>query len=145
MGCIYMIASQQAMRWLGARQTIMGGGPWLMGMLCQFLDRVISGSIIIRSPNVLMDWLMRLWALRQSLSQTIISLTTMRYRSFRFWIFLKKLHKLFNFLKCGGVCTGWSLKVMLLGHSDSYVRDKAMQVTIAFNHFGTGLIQRMPR
>ncbi|RWW01097.1 hypothetical protein GW17_00035887 [Ensete ventricosum] len=28
---------------------------------------------------------------------------------------------------------------------DSYVRDKAMQVTIAFNHFGEGLIQRMPR
>ncbi|KAG6503845.1 hypothetical protein ZIOFF_036169 [Zingiber officinale] len=36
-------------------------------------------------------------------------------------------------------------EVMLLGHSDSYVRDKAMQVTIAFNHFGEGLIQRMPR
>lgn len=34
---------------------------------------------------------------------------------------------------------------MLLGHSDSYVRDKQMQVTIAFNHFGAGLIQRMPR
>lgn len=36
-------------------------------------------------------------------------------------------------------------EVMLLGHSDSYVRDKQMQVTIAFNHFGEGLIQRMPR
>uniref|UniRef100_A0A0D9W207 Pectate lyase n=1 Tax=Leersia perrieri TaxID=77586 RepID=A0A0D9W207_9ORYZ len=36
-------------------------------------------------------------------------------------------------------------EVMLLGHSDSYVKDKAMQVTIAFNHFGEGLIQRMPR
>ncbi|KAI0510064.1 hypothetical protein KFK09_010664 [Dendrobium nobile] len=36
-------------------------------------------------------------------------------------------------------------EVMLLGHSDSYERDKAMQVTIAFNHFGAGLIQRMPR
>ncbi|XP_075512562.1 putative pectate lyase 5 [Primulina tabacum] len=36
-------------------------------------------------------------------------------------------------------------KVMLLGHSDSYTRDKAMQVTIAFNHFGEGLSQRMPR
>ncbi|CAH2038919.1 unnamed protein product [Thlaspi arvense] len=35
--------------------------------------------------------------------------------------------------------------VMLLGHSDSYMRDKAMQVTIAYNHFGVGLIQRMPR
>lgn len=34
---------------------------------------------------------------------------------------------------------------MLLGHSDSYVRDKLMQVTIAYNHFGEGLIQRMPR
>ncbi|KAE8692161.1 putative pectate lyase 15 [Hibiscus syriacus] len=30
--------------------------------------------------------------------------------------------------------------VMLLGHSDSYVRDKQMQVTIAYNHFGEGLI-----
>lgn len=36
-------------------------------------------------------------------------------------------------------------KVMLLGHSDSYVADKQMQVTIAFNHFGEGLVQRMPR
>lgn len=36
-------------------------------------------------------------------------------------------------------------EVMLLGHSDSYVRDKIMQVTIAYNHFGEGLIQRMPR
>ncbi|KAL6002087.1 hypothetical protein ACLOJK_037535 [Asimina triloba] len=35
--------------------------------------------------------------------------------------------------------------VMLLGHSDSYDKDKGMQVTIAFNHFGEGLIQRMPR
>ncbi|XP_051116627.1 probable pectate lyase 5 [Andrographis paniculata] len=36
-------------------------------------------------------------------------------------------------------------KVMLLGHSDSYKADKNMQVTIAFNHFGEGLVQRMPR
>jgi pectate lyase len=34
---------------------------------------------------------------------------------------------------------------MLLGHSDSYKQDKNMQVTIAFNHFGEGLVQRMPR
>ncbi|KAK9726494.1 hypothetical protein RND81_05G219400 [Saponaria officinalis] len=36
-------------------------------------------------------------------------------------------------------------EVMLLGHSDSYTKDKVMQVTIAYNHFGEGLIQRMPR
>ncbi|KAG5602453.1 hypothetical protein H5410_033823 [Solanum commersonii] len=36
-------------------------------------------------------------------------------------------------------------KVMLLGHSDSHVQDKDMQVTIAFNHFGEGLVQRIPR
>ncbi|GFP91064.1 probable pectate lyase 15, partial [Phtheirospermum japonicum] len=36
-------------------------------------------------------------------------------------------------------------EVMLLGHSDSYTRDRVMQVTIAYNHFGEGLIQRMPR
>ncbi|KAJ4975026.1 hypothetical protein NE237_008200 [Protea cynaroides] len=36
-------------------------------------------------------------------------------------------------------------KVMLLGHSDSYTQDKNMQVTVAFNHFGEGLVQRMPR
>ncbi|CAN1140825.1 Probable pectate lyase 15 [Linum perenne] len=36
-------------------------------------------------------------------------------------------------------------EVILLGHSDSYVRDKQMQVTIAYNHFGEGLVQRMPR
>ncbi|KAJ0785938.1 putative pectate lyase [Helianthus annuus] len=34
---------------------------------------------------------------------------------------------------------------MLLGHSDSYMRDKVMQVTVAYNHFGEGLVQRMPR
>ncbi|KAK9090249.1 hypothetical protein Sjap_023426 [Stephania japonica] len=36
-------------------------------------------------------------------------------------------------------------KVMLLGHSDSYTPDKNMQVTVAYNHFGEGLVQRMPR
>ncbi|KAK6141559.1 hypothetical protein DH2020_024691 [Rehmannia glutinosa] len=36
-------------------------------------------------------------------------------------------------------------EVMLLGHSDSYTRDKVMQVTVAYNHFGEGLTQRMPR
>ncbi|XP_057743521.1 probable pectate lyase 12 [Arachis stenosperma] len=35
--------------------------------------------------------------------------------------------------------------VMLLGHSDHYLPDSAMQVTIAFNHFGEKLVQRMPR
>ncbi|KAF7819677.1 pectate lyase-like [Senna tora] len=35
--------------------------------------------------------------------------------------------------------------VMLLGGSDLHVQDKIMQVTVAFNHFGQGLIQRMPR
>ncbi|PIA25701.1 hypothetical protein AQUCO_10800001v1 [Aquilegia coerulea] len=36
-------------------------------------------------------------------------------------------------------------EVMLLGHSDTYTRDRIMQVTIAYNHFGEGLVQRMPR
>ncbi|KAL3828121.1 hypothetical protein ACJIZ3_016923 [Penstemon smallii] len=36
-------------------------------------------------------------------------------------------------------------EVMLLGHSDSYTRDRVMQVTVAYNHFGEGLVQRMPR
>nr|XP_043634774.1 pectate lyase-like [Erigeron canadensis] len=36
-------------------------------------------------------------------------------------------------------------KAMLLGHSDSFTPDKAMQVTVAFNHFGEGLNQRLPR
>lgn len=35
--------------------------------------------------------------------------------------------------------------VMLLGASDVFTGDKMMQVTVAFNHFGQGLIQRMPR
>lgn len=37
------------------------------------------------------------------------------------------------------------MQAILLGHTDSYTRDKMMQVTIAYNHFGEGLIQRMPR
>ncbi|XP_031278825.1 probable pectate lyase 12 isoform X2 [Pistacia vera] len=36
-------------------------------------------------------------------------------------------------------------EVMLLGHSDDYSPDTGMQVTIAFNHFGEKLVQRMPR
>ncbi|XP_022768291.1 pectate lyase-like [Durio zibethinus] len=35
--------------------------------------------------------------------------------------------------------------VLLFGASDSYSDDKVMQVTLAFNHFGQGLVQRMPR
>ncbi|KAI3517205.1 hypothetical protein L1887_16417 [Cichorium endivia] len=36
-------------------------------------------------------------------------------------------------------------KVMLLGHSDDYLADAGMQVTVAFNHFGKDLVERMPR
>ncbi|KAJ7946320.1 Pectate lyase [Quillaja saponaria] len=36
-------------------------------------------------------------------------------------------------------------KVMLLGHNDEYAADKIMRVTIVFNRFGSGLIERMPR
>ncbi|XP_052203557.1 putative pectate lyase 2 [Diospyros lotus] len=36
-------------------------------------------------------------------------------------------------------------KVMLLGHDDNYIEDKIMRVTLVFNHFGSGLVQRMPR
>ncbi|KAF5207675.1 Pectate lyase [Thalictrum thalictroides] len=36
-------------------------------------------------------------------------------------------------------------EVMLFGASDSYSKDSIMQVTVAFNHFGKGLVQRMPR
>ncbi|KAJ3683619.1 hypothetical protein LUZ60_013846 [Juncus effusus] len=35
--------------------------------------------------------------------------------------------------------------VMLFGASNSHEEDKIMQVTVAFNHFGKGLEQRMPR
>ncbi|KAF3777690.1 Pectate lyase [Nymphaea thermarum] len=36
-------------------------------------------------------------------------------------------------------------EVSLMGASDSYSPDSIMQVTFAFNHFGRGLVQRMPR
>ncbi|MQM01532.1 hypothetical protein Taro_034294 [Colocasia esculenta] len=35
--------------------------------------------------------------------------------------------------------------VMLLGHLDTFIADKGMKVTLVFNHFGEGLVQRMPR
>ncbi|XP_078439578.1 pectate lyase-like [Wolffia australiana] len=35
--------------------------------------------------------------------------------------------------------------VMLFGASDTYALDAIMQITVAFNHFGRGLVQRMPR
>ncbi|XP_022720641.1 putative pectate lyase 2 isoform X3 [Durio zibethinus] len=36
-------------------------------------------------------------------------------------------------------------KVMLLGHNDQFTADKVMKVTVVFNRFGEGLIERMPR
>ncbi|CAI9086818.1 OLC1v1020734C1 [Oldenlandia corymbosa var. corymbosa] len=36
-------------------------------------------------------------------------------------------------------------KVMLCGHNDQNIEDKVMKVTVVFNHFGPGLVQRMPR
>ncbi|CAN6351692.1 unnamed protein product [Urochloa humidicola] len=36
-------------------------------------------------------------------------------------------------------------KAVLLGHSDDFTDDKDMKVTVAFNRFGPGLVQRMPR
>ncbi|XP_050383746.1 probable pectate lyase 8 [Argentina anserina] len=35
-------------------------------------------------------------------------------------------------------------EAMLFGHSDSYTGDKDMQVTVVYNRFGEGLVQRMP-
>lgn len=37
------------------------------------------------------------------------------------------------------------MQVLLFGAKDNYSGDKIMQITVAFNHFGKGLIQRMPR
>ncbi|CAH2072711.1 unnamed protein product [Thlaspi arvense] len=37
------------------------------------------------------------------------------------------------------------LLVMLLGAQNTNEADKKMQVTVAYNHFGKGLVQRMPR
>ncbi|KAK2636325.1 hypothetical protein Ddye_031117 [Dipteronia dyeriana] len=36
-------------------------------------------------------------------------------------------------------------EVMLFGANDKHEQDKFMQITVAFNHFGKGLVQRMPR
>lgn len=37
------------------------------------------------------------------------------------------------------------MQVILLGANDGFQGDKILQVTVAFNRFGNGLIQRMPR
>ncbi|MBA0832870.1 hypothetical protein Goarm_017227 [Gossypium armourianum] len=36
-------------------------------------------------------------------------------------------------------------EVLLFGASDSYTEDQKMQITVALNHFGKGLVERMPR
>ncbi|KAK4841614.1 hypothetical protein QYF36_007492 [Acer negundo] len=36
-------------------------------------------------------------------------------------------------------------EVMLFGANEKHEQDKFMQITVAFNHFGKGLVQRMPR
>ncbi|KAL0723422.1 hypothetical protein Bca4012_038021 [Brassica carinata] len=40
---------------------------------------------------------------------------------------------------------GRGAKVMLLGHNDNSEVDESMKVTIAFNYFGSGLSERIPR
>lgn len=40
---------------------------------------------------------------------------------------------------------GMMAQVMLFGGSNNFQGDKIMQVTVAFNHYGRGLVQRMPR
>lgn len=40
---------------------------------------------------------------------------------------------------------GLLLQVMLLGANKDHTMDKNMQVTVAYNTFGPGLVQRMPR
>ncbi|KAK6920819.1 Pectate lyase [Dillenia turbinata] len=35
--------------------------------------------------------------------------------------------------------------VLFFGASDSNSKDQVMQITVAYNHFGKGLVQRMPR
>ncbi|KAL1172399.1 hypothetical protein V6Z11_A05G345600 [Gossypium hirsutum] len=42
-------------------------------------------------------------------------------------------------------CVDGLIDVMLFGASDSYSADEKMQVTVALNHFGKGLVERMPR
>lgn len=37
------------------------------------------------------------------------------------------------------------MQALLFGASDSYSQDQKMQITVAFNHFGKRMIQRMPR
>lgn len=37
------------------------------------------------------------------------------------------------------------MQVFLFGASDTHYEDKNMQITIAYTHFGKGLVQRMPR
>ncbi|XP_068326783.1 pectate lyase-like [Pyrus communis] len=36
-------------------------------------------------------------------------------------------------------------EAMLFGANNAHTQDKIMQITLAFNHFGKGLVQRMPR
>lgn len=37
------------------------------------------------------------------------------------------------------------VQVFLFGASDQHSEDRKMQITIAYTHFGKGLVQRMPR
>jgi hypothetical protein len=39
----------------------------------------------------------------------------------------------------------WCAQVMLLGAHPKDTIDKDMRVTVAFNHFGANLVERMPR
>ncbi|GAB2289582.1 hypothetical protein Dimus_023891 [Dionaea muscipula] len=38
-----------------------------------------------------------------------------------------------------------AITVMLFGATNGYTQDETMQITVAFNHFDEGLVQRMPR
>lgn len=57
-------------------------------------------------------------------------------------VIIKRKFKLLIYYK--QCCAIKILQAILLGASDTFTEDKKMQVTVAFNRFDKGLVQRMP-
>lgn len=107
------------------------------------LDHPTSGSIISPCLTAKMDSSTQSKAPLQSPSQTLISLITTTYVN---CIIKLLITYSLIFQKSPFILTIFiNIQVMLFGASDSYQGDSIMQVTVAFNHFGKGLVQRMPR
>ncbi|KAL2904362.1 putative pectate lyase 7 [Bienertia sinuspersici] len=135
----------------GAHVVIEGGA----GITIQFVENIIIHGIkfrnIVPGPGGLIRDSAHHFGLRTPSDGDAISI----FGSHHIWIdhcsFSKCYDGLIDVIKGSTAITISNChmthhdKVFLFGASDDHFEDRKMQITIAYTHFGKGLVQRMPR